>query len=294
MTTAVLPAYWLARMLAAPRRVALFTAAATAAVPALSYTSSLMTETLAYPYAVLCFALIVRALSSRSTGWVVGAVVAAILAPVVRRELAVIPVAFAAAALAFVAVRVAWTLVAEVGIRDSRHRRGARARAGWALKYVSTTWSAAIGNPRAMISYARSGVASVVIGVAILPAIAGLAALVPPRSERRTSERNALACLFVAAAAGFLAVHGGQGRLLRTCAGEPHRGAEPHLPRPALPGGDGRMAVPHGGGDARPGGRNRDRALAPRHRPAPVQRAAGLGRAEPRGARRASAGAIRP
>ncbi len=203
MTTAVFPAYWLARMLAAPRRIALFTAAATAAVPALSYTSSLMTETLAYPYAVLCFALIVRALSSRSTGWVVGAVVAAILAPVVRRELAVIPVAFAAAALAFVAVPwlgrswrrwAAATAVTVAGL----------VLAGWALKYVSTTWSAAIGNPRAMISYARSGVASVVIGVAILPAIAGLAALVPPRGERRTSERNALACLFVAAAAGFL------------------------------------------------------------------------------------------
>ena len=50
MTAAVFPAYWLARMLAASRPIALFTATVTAAVPALSYSSSLMTETLAYPY----------------------------------------------------------------------------------------------------------------------------------------------------------------------------------------------------------------------------------------------------
>jgi hypothetical protein len=203
MTAAVFPAYWLARMLAAPRLVGLFTAAATAAVPALSYTSSLMTETLAYPYAVLCFALIVRALSSRSTGWVVGAAAASILAPVVRKELAVIPVAFAATALAFVALPWLgrswrrWAVAIGVTLAGL-------VLAGWALKYVSTTWSVAIGNPRAMISYARSGVASVVVGVAILPATAGLAALVPPRGERRSPARNAFACLFVAAAAGFL------------------------------------------------------------------------------------------
>ena len=55
-----------------------------------------------------------------------------------------------------------------------------------------------------MISYARSGAASVVIGVAILPAIAAMAALVQPRGARGTREQKAFACLFVAAAAGFL------------------------------------------------------------------------------------------
>ena len=55
-----------------------------------------------------------------------------------------------------------------------------------------------------MISYARSGAASVVIGLAVLPAVAGLAALVRPRGERLSPARRAFVCLFVSATAGFL------------------------------------------------------------------------------------------
>jgi len=203
MTTAIFPAYWLARMLAAPSPVALFTAAATAAVPAFSYSSTLMTETLAYPYAVLCFALIVRALSTRSRGWMVAAVGAAVLAPVVRKELAVIPAALAAAALAFYALpwlarsRRRWLPAALLAVAGL-------VLAAWLLRYVSTTWRAAAGHPLKMLEYARSGVASVVIGVAILPAIAALAALVRPQGERGTPAQRAFACLFVTTTAGFL------------------------------------------------------------------------------------------
>jgi len=203
MTAAVFPAYWLARILAAPRPVALFTAAATVAVPALSFSSSLMTETLAYPYAVLCFALVVKALSAPSRAWIVAASAAVIVAPVVRKELAVIPAAAAVAALAFVAVPwldgswKRWCLAA-VGTA------AALALLGWALRHVSTTWSVAIENPRAMISYARSGAASIVIGLAVLPALAGLAALVRPRREPSSPARRAFVCLFVSATAGFL------------------------------------------------------------------------------------------
>ncbi|MCR6679326.1 hypothetical protein NVV43_28085, partial [Escherichia marmotae] len=83
--------------LAASRPAAVFAAVATVTVPALSYTSTLMTETLAYPYATLCFFLFVKWFAVRSRGWGAAVVAAALVAPLVRRELAVIPAAFAAA-----------------------------------------------------------------------------------------------------------------------------------------------------------------------------------------------------
>jgi hypothetical protein len=129
--------------------------------------------------------------------------VATILAPVVRKELAVIPAAFAAAALAFFGVpwlgrsRRRWAIAAVATVAGL-------AFCAWALTFVSTTWSEAAGHPLKMIAYARSGAASVVIGLAILPAIAGLAALVRPRDEESTPARRAFVCLFVTASAGFL------------------------------------------------------------------------------------------
>jgi hypothetical protein len=173
------------------------------AVPALSYASTLMTETIAYPFATLCFFLIVTGLSTRSRGWLGAAAAAAILAPLVRKELAVIPAGFAVAALAFYALP--WL--------DRSRRRWAWAIGGalsalavlaWALTFVSTTWSDAAGHPIKMVAYARSGAGSVVVGLGILPAIAGLAALVRPRGERSTPPRRAFVCLFVAVAAGLL------------------------------------------------------------------------------------------
>lgn len=203
MAAAVFPAYGLARTLAVSRPAALFAAAGTGFVPALSYSSSLMTETLAYPYATLSYFLIVKALATRSRGWLIGAVTAAVVAPVVRKELAVIPAAFAVAALAYVAIP--W-------LGRSRRRwagavlasAAALAVLAWALTWVSTTWSSAVGDPVKMVAYARSGAGSLVVGVAVLPAVAGLAALVRPRGEPRTAERRAFTCLFAAAAVGFL------------------------------------------------------------------------------------------
>ena len=204
MATVVFPAYWLARTLAASRPVALFAAAATAAVPAMSYSSSLMTETVAYPYATLCFLLIVKGLSSRSRGWwLAGAATASAVAPLIRKELAVIPAAFAVAALAFFSIpwlgrsRRRWAAAALVAA-------GTLVLLAWALTFASTTWSEAVPHPLKMIAYARSGAASVAVGVAILPAIAGLAVLVRPRGDRSTPARFAFGCLFVPAATGFL------------------------------------------------------------------------------------------
>jgi hypothetical protein len=90
MTAVIFPTYFLARLVVG-RPWALFAAAATGAVPALAYSSWLVEETFAYPYAALCFLLITKALLERSPWWIASAVIASAVAPAVRGELIVIP-----------------------------------------------------------------------------------------------------------------------------------------------------------------------------------------------------------
>src|ERR671935_285853 len=92
MTLTVFPAYALARLVVG-RNAALFVAAASAAIPALAYSSMIVEEPLAYPYSTLCLFLILRALVAPSRWWVAGAVVASAFAPLVRGELGVVSVA---------------------------------------------------------------------------------------------------------------------------------------------------------------------------------------------------------
>ena len=99
MASVVFPTYFLARMVVG-RKWSLFAAAAAGAIPSLAYSSYIVEETLAYPYAALCFFLIAKALvrwrrGRRSWGWAAGAVVASLIAPAVRGELVVIPIALA-------------------------------------------------------------------------------------------------------------------------------------------------------------------------------------------------------
>src|SRR6266540_3383664 len=90
MTATAFPAYGIARLVVG-RRPALFVAAASAAIPAVAYSSMVVEEPLAYPYATLCLFLILRVLIAPSRWWVVGAALASAIAPSVRGELAVVP-----------------------------------------------------------------------------------------------------------------------------------------------------------------------------------------------------------
>ena len=91
MASVVFPTYFLARLVV--RKVpALFAAAGAATIPALAYSSWIVEETFAYPYAALCFFLFVKALLTRSRGWVAAATARLLLAPRVREELIVIPI----------------------------------------------------------------------------------------------------------------------------------------------------------------------------------------------------------
>ena len=99
MASVVFPTYFLARLVVG-RKAALFAAAAAAAIPSLAYSSYIVEETLAYPYAALCFFLIAKTLvewrrGRKSHGWAVAAVLASLVAPAVRGELVVIPITFA-------------------------------------------------------------------------------------------------------------------------------------------------------------------------------------------------------
>jgi hypothetical protein len=98
MSATAFPAYFLARVVASPR-ASLFTAATAAAIPALVYSSMIIEEPLAYPWATLCLLLIAKALLTRRRAWVVGAAAASVVAPIVKGELAVVPAIYVLAAL---------------------------------------------------------------------------------------------------------------------------------------------------------------------------------------------------
>jgi hypothetical protein len=208
MTSVVFPTYFLARMLVS-RNAALFAAAAAGAIPALAYAPILIPEPLAYPYAVLCFFLIARALVRRSRGSIAAAVIASLVAPAVRGQLAIVPLVFLLAA----------------GIMLWTSERGRRWRSSWsawdwvgALVLAASLLvllSASLGThshswlvsttfyPDRMIKYGFWAAGSLVIGIGLLPAVAGLAALAGPRAGPRSTELRAFAALVLAAVVCF-------------------------------------------------------------------------------------------
>jgi hypothetical protein len=102
MTAALFPAYGLARLFL-PRLPAMFTAIATASIPALAYTGLLIPEPLAYFWSTLALYLLARAILR--PGWIaIGLATGAVItAPAVRSQLSVVVVsAVLAAALALV------------------------------------------------------------------------------------------------------------------------------------------------------------------------------------------------
>ena len=208
MTSVVFPAYWLARLLV-PQLPALFAAAAAGSIPAFLYSSMFVEETLAYPYATLTLFLIVKGLATRRPGWLGGALVASLLAPLVRGELAVLPAVYLMAVLFLV-----WTS------GEARRRRAAWSRWDWvgavtlfvgALVvlngvithqsfswYVSTTYY-----KERMIDNGLWAAGAFTIGLGVLPVVAGLAALVRPRDEVRTPSERAFVAVAAASVLGF-------------------------------------------------------------------------------------------
>jgi hypothetical protein len=208
MSSAMFPTYFLARMLVG-RTAALFAGTATAAIPALAYSAFLLEEPLAYPWAALCLFLIVKSLATRSRWWIAAAVAACLLAGLVRDQLAVMPVVYAAAA-----IFVFWTS------ERARRWRSQWSRWDWVGFVVlsagvvivasaiigsqSDTWLIASGSYRGrMIEYGLWAAGALVIGTGVLPAVAALAALARPRSEPRTPVMRAFVATTLSALVFF-------------------------------------------------------------------------------------------
>jgi hypothetical protein len=208
MTAVVFPVYGLARMLVSPRP-ALFAAAGAASIPAFMYSALLIEEPLAYPYAALCFFLAVRALAAPSLGRVLAAVVAAVLAPLVRTQLAILP-----AVLVLASLGLAWTSARARAWRRSWTRwdwagavllaLGAVVVANAVLSQASFSWLVATrAYKERMLEYGLWAGGALTIGLGILPVVAGLALLGRTPGERWTPERRAFVAVFASAVAAF-------------------------------------------------------------------------------------------
>ena len=192
MTATAFPAYGLARLFVG-RRPALFVAAASAAIPALAYSSMIVEEPFAYFWSTLALFLILRALVTPSPGWIGGAVVAAIIAPFVRGELAVIPAVFLLAG-AFLLWRSeyvgqrrgswsAWDWVGFVTLVV-----GAFVMISAVLGHRSLEWNYTTRLYKGrMLDLGLNAAGALTIGLGVLPVVAGLAMLwrAPGEAARR-------------------------------------------------------------------------------------------------------------
>jgi hypothetical protein len=208
MTATAFPAYGIARLVVG-RRPALFVAAAAAAIPAAAYSSMIVEEPLAYPYATLCLFLILRVLIAPSRWWVVGAALASAIAPLVRGELAVIPVVFVLAVL-FLLWRSAWitrwrTLwTASDWIGFAVLLIGAGVIVSAFLGHGSFEWNVATRLYKdRLVDLGLDAAGALTIGLGVLPVVAGLAALWRAPGERPTRELRSFRSLLLAAIVGF-------------------------------------------------------------------------------------------
>ena len=199
MPLAIVPAYLLARLYTG-RLPAFLAAVASVAIPGMFYSNLLMQEAVAYPFATLVLYVLARGIARDSRPWLVVSFVLAVLGPLIRPELVVLPIVVVLAVLIWiwfgewaVRKRAAWTAwhwcaaaAVFVGVLFALAALGAA---------VSVAWRVALQNPDDFIRYAALALGPFAAGVAILPVLAGPAVL---------SRRHAFMPVFVAALSGFL------------------------------------------------------------------------------------------
>jgi len=208
MTSVVFPTYLLARMIVG-RKAALFAAAGAATIPSLAYTSYIVQENVAYPYAALCFFLIAKALVTRRRSWIWVAIGASALAPEVRGELIVIPIVFAFAAV-FAIWSSAWAHerrrswstgdwigVVALGAGAAIVISALLSRNSAEWYEISTSWK-----HRAFV-LGDWAAGSLGIGLGMVPLIAGLASLFRAPGEQASRELRMVRCVMVGAFVSF-------------------------------------------------------------------------------------------
>ncbi len=205
MTATIFPAYALARTIVS-RPWALGAAVAAAAIPALSYAPFLVEEPLAYPVATAALWLIARALA-RPTRWTIGlAGIVCAGAFLVRAQLSIlIPVFGLALALAgwqhpaFRRRREAWSRWDWIGLAILG--LGAALALSAFLGHRSEEWYRSTGFYKdRMFDYGLRALGALVIGIGVLPFVAGLAAAL---TRGRDPDRNVRAFALTSLAAFF-------------------------------------------------------------------------------------------
>jgi len=220
MTATIFPAYWLARMIVG-RAASLFAATGAVVAPALGYSLFLVEEPYAYPFATLCFFLMVKALVTRSRWWIAGAVVASVLAPGVRSQLMVIPAAFAlcGVVLLWQSDRVArwrgtWSRWDWVGFAVLLV--GGSVVFNAVMGNVDSTWLHSTGTHKKWVFlYGIDAFGTLAMGLAVFPVVAGLMALAPGRGRLERIEERMFALVTAAATVGFIYYAGIKGAYIR-------------------------------------------------------------------------------
>lgn len=206
MTATLFPAYALARTVVS-KWWALGAAVAAAAIPALSYAPFLVEEPLAYPVATTALFLIARAVA-RPTFTTVGvAFVVCVAGYFVRAQLSIlIPVlGLALAGVAwqrddFRERRASWTRSDYVGLAVLA--LGAVLALSAFLGHHSTTWYTATGFfKQRMFDYGLRALGALVIGMGVLPFVAGVWAIV---ARTRDAERGVRAFAITSVSALFV------------------------------------------------------------------------------------------
>jgi hypothetical protein len=202
MSLTIFPAYLLTRLVASPR-AALAAAAAATAIPAAFYSSMIVEESLAYPWAALCFFLIAKTFLTRGRWWVAAAVVASVIAPLIKGALIPIP-----AVLVLGALLMAWS-----------SDRGRRWRSSWtAGDWIGSAFLIGIvvvilGGIASqasfeylvitryrhgyLIDHALKAAGTLTIGIGIVPLVAAFGMLVRAPGEEPRRELRVLRCLLV-------------------------------------------------------------------------------------------------
>ena len=221
MTSAVFPAYGLARMVT-PRWYALAAAAASIALPALTYAPFFVEEPLAYPLATLALWLIARLVARPSWGRFAGAFAVCALGALTRTQLAVL---FAVLALGL--VWLAWESKPALRWRSSWTAwdwAGAVALVlgvvlGFSalMGHLSTSWrnTTFIYKGR-ILDHATWSLGALAIGMGVLPLVIGVAALARPKDEPRDPETRAFVVVATSALAAFVWYAGIKGAYLST------------------------------------------------------------------------------
>jgi hypothetical protein len=208
MTATVFPAYGMARLFVG-RNAALFAAAASGAIPALAYSSMIVTEPFAYAYSTFTLFLIMRALITPSRRWIGGAIVASVIAPLVRGELAMISAVFFLAA-----VLLAWRSSYVTQWRSSWSRRdwvgfgalvvGVVVIVSAVLGHQSLEWNYATRLYKGrMLNYGLHAAGALTIGLGVLPVVAGLAILWRAPGEPRRWELRVFRSVLLSAIVCF-------------------------------------------------------------------------------------------